>query len=117
MLLQKINKKVSSEEEAYYVYLGILQAVSNFKIAEQEKRILSVILKNRGITKDVRKELQTIASKARIENVIGKLREKKILIGDKPNEKFPVISMQDTTFTITLKPVNETSRTEEPSNS
>lgn len=107
----KINKKIGSQEEAYYVYLGILQAVSGFKIAEQEKRILAVILKNKGLTKEVRKELHAITSKARIENVIRKLRLRKMLVGNRPSDKFATITTGDS-FTITLKQENEASRGE-----
>lgn len=107
MLLQRINKRIESEEEAYAVYIGILQAISNFKITEQEKKVLCVILKNKELTKDVRSQLSTITSKARIENILSKLRAKKILVGDKPNSKFPSLNFEETTFSITLKPGNE----------
>jgi hypothetical protein len=118
MLLQKINKRVQSEEEAYSVYIGILQAVTNFKITEQEKKVLSVILKNKEITKDVKKELTKMTSKARIENILSKLRARKILIGDKPNVKFPTIRFEETTFSITLKPLdNELDNADKQANS
>jgi len=104
MLLKGINKKIKSKEEAYAVYIGILQAISNFKITDQEKKVLSIILRNGKLTKDVRAELFQIASKARVQNILSKLRAKKILIGNVPNSKFPAIDFEETSLMITLKP-------------
>lgn len=103
MLTQKINKRISSEDEKYKIYLGILQAISGFKIADQEKLILSTIMKEGELTKNVKTELELLASKARIENVICKFRKNKILIGNKLNAKFPKFGEGDVVFNITLK--------------
>lgn len=108
MLLQSINKKIATHEDAYVVYIGLLQAVTNLKITDQEKKVLSIILRNGKLTKEVKAELETITSKPRIENIISKLRAKKILVGDTPSAKFPKIKFEDTTFSITLKPNENT---------
>lgn len=110
MLVPKISKRIDSTEEAYAVYIGVLQAVTGFKITEQEKKVLCVILKNGELTKDVRQELTSISTKPRIENIISKLRMKKLIVGDKPNSKFPVLNFEETTFSITLKPANVPSK-------
>lgn len=104
MLGPKISKKISSTEEAYSIYIGILQAVTGLKLPNQEKKVLSVILANGSLTKEVRQSLLQISTKASIENVISKLRNKKLLIGDKPNSKLPELKMDEVTFSITLKP-------------
>ncbi len=102
MLTQKISKIVDSQEGKYLIYLGVLQAISGFKITEQEKRILSRILEEGELTKNVKDELTSIASKARVENVISKFRRNKILIGNTPNPRFPRIK-EEITFNIVLK--------------
>ncbi len=88
MLKKKLTKKYNNSEEAHYIYLGILQALTGVKITDQEKRVLSIILDKGEINKDVKFKLNQISSKARIENIISKLRNKKMLVGNKPSEKF-----------------------------
>lgn len=101
---QKITKKVNSREDSYSIYIGILQAVTGFKITDQEKEVLSVILSRGGLTKIVREYLitQKTVSKQRLDNIISKFRSKGILNGDKPNSRFPIISDDEATFSITL---------------
>tara|TARA_R110000868_G_scaffold311513_3_gene572516 strand:+ start:690 stop:1007 length:318 start_codon:yes stop_codon:yes gene_type:complete len=103
MLTQKISKLVNKEEDKYMIYLGILQAISGFKITEQEKKILSRILESGELTKNVKEELESITSKARIDNVISKFRRTKILVGNKPNSKFLNLKGEGMTFNIVLK--------------
>lgn len=103
MLTQKISKTINSDEEKYSIYFGILQAIAGFKITDQEKLILSKIMKEGELTKNVKDELKMIASKARIDNVISKFRKTKILVGNKPNSKFPKLNGKDMSFNITLK--------------
>lgn len=103
MLTQKISKTVNKEEDKYLIYLGILQAISGFKTTDQEKRILSVILTEGELTKNVKNSLESFVSKARIENVISKFRKNKILMGNKPHPKFPIFKGGDINFNITLR--------------
>lgn len=105
MLTQKISKNINSQGDKYLIYLGILQAISEFKITKQEKLILSRILQGGGLTKSVKEDLKTITSIDRVENVICKFRKNKILVGDKPNSKFPIFKDGDINFSITLKNV------------
>lgn len=101
---QKITKKVSSQEDVYLIYIGILQAVTGLKITDQEKRVLSTILTKGELTKDVRSYLITekVASKQRLDNIVSKLRTRKILIGDKPNPRFQNFKAEDVVFSINL---------------
>lgn len=99
MLKKKITKSYSDSEEAHYIYIGVIQALTGVKITEQEKKVLSIILAKGELNKEVKSKLNTISSKARIENIISKLRNKKMLLGNKPSSKFFNI---DTELTISL---------------
>lgn len=102
MLTQKINKKVSSQENLYGVYLGILEAVTSLKLTKQEKEVLAVILNEGVVNKFVKHKLFKISSKARIENILSKFRHNQILIDDKPNKNFPLLKDSKITLNITI---------------
>lgn len=103
MLTQKISKKVQTNQEKYMIWLGIIGTMTDFKFPEQERKILSYILSEGELTKNVRDSLHKLTTEARVGNVISKFRKEKILIGDKPNFKYPVSLEGEVKFNIILK--------------
>lgn len=102
MLTQKITKKISSKQELYKAYLGVLEAMTSIRLTNQEKEVLSRIMVTGSVTKDLKKDLLVISSRARIENIISKLRSKKLLVGNEPNPRLKMKDNGKLTMVITL---------------
>ena len=86
MLKINLNKRYDSKESLIYTYISILEVITKLKFDKQQKEVISVILLNGELTKDVRLQLQKISTTARIENILSILRKKKILVDNKITE-------------------------------
>lgn len=104
MLNFTINKK--DIKNIYYIYLGVLEATTNFNLADQEKRVLAILLKNRKLDKNVKKELLEITSSQRIENILSKFRKKGYLINNEVSPKFHKFDSDSIKFTINVNTRN-----------
>ena len=100
MLIYKINKK--NQDNVYEIYLGILEAVSNFRLAHQEKKVLAILLKHREVTKEVKALLYEITTKQRIENILSNFTKRKFIVDGKVSEKFPDFKTDKIEFVISV---------------
>lgn len=103
MLTINIKKKIESPDSIYNVYISILESTTKLRFTNQERIVLIELLKERGLTENVRETIKGKIKTSVAANIYTRFRTKGILQKDDSiNPFFKEISGDEVNFNVTL---------------